>query len=129
MNTLSSDIEIIGEVRLKGDWFIEGRIEGRIETDGALVVGPDAYVCGEILARTVTVHGRVDAMIHALERCELLSTADVTGGISAFRCRIEDGASFAGRTIVGLYPLSVAKSEPEAVQPRTSKQAAPQRAA
>jgi cytoskeletal protein CcmA (bactofilin family) len=127
---LSSEIEILGaQVRLKGDYVIEGRVDGRIETDGCLVIGPDAFVSGEVFAKSVVVHGRADAMIHASERCEFLSTAVVTGGVTAYRFRIEDGASFAGRTMVGLYPLPTARKDSEPVQTSAHAHAAPQRAA
>ena len=118
MKTLSSEIEILGgTIRLKGDYFIEGRIDGRIESDGCLVIGPDAYVSGEVIAKSIIVHGRADAFIQAQERCELLSTALVTGGVTAYRLRIEDGACFSGKTTVGLYPLAPAQERPKAVAP------------
>jgi len=107
MKTLSSEIEILGgTIRLKGDYFIEGRIDGRIESDGCLVVGPDAYISGEVVAKSIIVHGRVDAFIQAQERCELLASSFVTGGVTAYRLRIEEGACFSGKTTVGLYPLA-----------------------
>ena len=113
MKILSSEIEIIGgNVRLKGDYFIEGRVDGRIETDGCLVIGPDAHISGEVFAKSIRVHGRADAMLHALERCELLSTSFVTGGVTTYRLRLEDGACFSGKTTVGLYPLRNAERHP-----------------
>jgi len=118
MKTLSSEIEILGgNVRLKGDYFIEGRVDGRIESDGCLVIGPDAYVSGEIIAKSVIVHGRADAFIQAQERCELLASSSVSGGVTAYRLRIEDGACFSGKTTVGLYPLAAAEERPKTVAP------------
>jgi len=122
MKTLSSEIEILGgNIRLKGDYFIEGRIDGRIESDGCLVVGPDAFLSGEVIAKSIIVHGRVDAFIQAQERCELLATSFVTGGVTAYRLRIEEGACFSGKTTVGLYPLSASGDRPQTV---TSERAA-----
>jgi cytoskeletal protein CcmA (bactofilin family) len=80
-----------------------------------LVIGPDAYVSGEVIAKSVTVHGRADAFIHAVERCELMASSVVSGGVTAFRLRIEEGASFSGQTKVGLYPLASVERKDRAV--------------
>ncbi len=114
MKILSSEIEILGgTLRLKGDYLIEGRVDGRVEADGDLVIGPHAHVSGEVFARSIIVHGRADAFLVAEERCELLATSVVMGGVTAYRLRIEDGACFSGRTKVGLYPLAAVKGSPE----------------
>jgi cytoskeletal protein CcmA (bactofilin family) len=103
VKTFPTEIELAGgNLRLKGDWRIEGRLDGRIECDGALVIGPEAHVSGEILAETVIVEGRADAIIVARERCELAATARVDGGVTAYRLKIAEGAFLCGRTQVGL---------------------------
>lgn len=130
MKILSSEIEILGgTLRLKGDYLIEGRVDGRIEADGDLVIGPDAHVSGDVFARSIIVHGRADAFLVAEERCELLATSVVMGGVTAYRLRIEDGACFSGRTKVGLYPLAAVNSASERTQGTATEIAAAGRAA
>jgi len=125
MKTLSSEIEILGgTVRLRGDYFIEGRVDGRIESDGQLVIGPDAHVSGEVFAKSILVHGRADAFLNAEERCELLATSVVMGGVTAYRLRIEDGACFSGQTKVGLYPLASVKATSERAPRSAAERAA-----
>ena len=92
-------------INLSGDYLLEGRIDGRIESDSTVVVGPDAEVTGEILATKIIVQGRADAHLVARVGCELHSSSTVAGIISADHLQIEEGADFEGATRVGLVPF------------------------
>ncbi len=108
MKILAKDIEFSGgRIRLNGDYLIEGRVDGTIESDGCIVVGPNAFVTGELMAESVVVHGKVVGQITTGATCELRSTSTVVGGVSASHLRLEDGADFTGDSRVGRYPLDL----------------------
>ena len=103
-NVLSSDVEIKGSIKFSHDLIIDGRIEGEVHSDGALTVGENAHIKGEIKTRTVVIFGKVEGNIVVQERCELKSNATLIGDISAGTLSIEEGATFDGRSQVGRKP-------------------------
>ena len=100
-NVLSNDVEIKGSIKFSHDLIIDGRIEGEVHSDGALTVGENANIKGEIKTRTVVIFGKVEGNIIVQERCELKSNAILIGDISAGTLSIEEGATFDGRSSVG----------------------------
>jgi cytoskeletal protein CcmA (bactofilin family) len=103
-NVLSADVEIKGSIKFSHDLILDGKIEGQVQSDGALTVGENAVIKGEIHTRTVAVFGRVEGNVTVQERCELKSTAVLIGDVSAETLSIEEGASFQGKSQVGRRP-------------------------
>lgn len=100
-NILSSDVEIKGSLKFSNDLVIDGKIEGEITSDGALTVGENAVVKGEIKVKSVTVFGKVEGNIAVGERCELKANSELMGDVKARTLAIEEGATFLGKSIVG----------------------------
>ena len=94
--------------RYQGKLFFEGRIridgdfEGEIQSDGLLVVGPDATVKGAVRVHTLIVQGgRVEADIHATELVELHAPAHVKGDIRTQALYMDRGVVFDGSCVMG----------------------------
>jgi cytoskeletal protein CcmA (bactofilin family) len=107
--TLSSGVKIKGSIRFQKDLLIDGKVQGEINSDGALTIGENAHIRGEIKTRSVTVHGKVHGNITA-ERCELKSKSTVVGDLNTARLIIEEGATFSGTS---LNPLVSTGESPE----------------
>jgi cytoskeletal protein CcmA (bactofilin family) len=103
-NILSNDVEIKGSIRFSNDLIIDGKIEGEVHSDGALTVGENALIKGEIKTRSVVLFGKVEGNITVAERCELKSNAILVGDIEAGTLSIEEGATFMGASKVGRRP-------------------------
>src|SRR5215212_3429819 len=103
-NVLSNDVEIKGSIKFSHDLIIDGKIEGEVSSDGALTVGENALIKGEIKTRAVTIFGKVEGNITVQERCELKSNAVLVGDVGAATLAIEEGATFLGRSQVGKAP-------------------------
>jgi cytoskeletal protein CcmA (bactofilin family) len=112
-NILSSDVEIKGSIRFSNDLIIDGKIEGEVHSDGALTVGENALIKGEIKTRSVVLFGKVEGNITVAERCELKSNAILVGDIEAGTLSIEEGATFMGASKVGRRP----EPKPAAARP------------
>jgi len=93
---LNQGTEFTGSVLVKGPVHIHGRIDGDVHCEDHLVVGKEGLVRGNISARLVSISGRVDGRIDAVERVELLDTANLTGEIFTPRLTVIDGAIFEG---------------------------------
>ncbi len=108
-NILSSDVEIKGSLKFSNDLIIDGKIEGEVTSDGALTVGENAFVVGEIRTKSVVIFGRVQGNISVGERCELKSNAVLEGDIVAGTLSIEEGATFMGKSSVGAAATAARK--------------------
>lgn len=118
-NVLANDVDIKGTIRFENELIFDGKIEGEIVSDaGALTLGKNADVNGEVKTKSVVVHGNVTGNITVSERCELKASSQLTGDLKAMRIIIEEGATFIGKSEV--TPNKPAKAE-RAVTPSSSK--------
>ena len=99
-NLLSADVEIKGSIKFQNELTIDGKVEGEITSSGALTVGENAEIRGEIKTKSATVLGKVHGNITVEERCELKSRAVLHGDLKAARLVIEEGATFVGKSEV-----------------------------
>jgi cytoskeletal protein CcmA (bactofilin family) len=77
---------------------VQGKFRGTIEAAGALIVDKDALVeADHISVSSLTVSGTVIGAIHAVDKVEMMSGAQVRGDIVASRVRIADGVLFEGQ--------------------------------
>lgn len=94
--------------RYEGKLFFEGRVridgafEGEVQSDGLLVVGPEASVKGTIRVHTLIVQGgSIEADIHATELVELHAPAQVRGDIRTQALYMDKGVVFDGACVMG----------------------------
>jgi cytoskeletal protein CcmA (bactofilin family) len=99
-NVLSTDVEIKGNLRFGGELLFDGKIEGEINSDGALTLGESSVVNGSINANSVVVRGKVNGNITAKDKVEIKSKAELFGDVRASKLIIEEGVTFVGRTEV-----------------------------
>lgn len=99
-NVLANDVEIQGTIKFESELIFDGKIDGEIHSEGALVIGKNAEVRGEVKTKSVTVHGTVLGNITVTERAELKSSSQLTGDLTAARIVIEEGATFIGKSEV-----------------------------
>jgi cytoskeletal protein CcmA (bactofilin family) len=87
-----------GLLRFKETLCIQGTFKGTIEASGALVVDRGAVVeADHINVASLAVYGTVIAEVHAVDKIDMFSGAEVRGNCTAARLRIADGVLFEGQ--------------------------------
>jgi cytoskeletal protein CcmA (bactofilin family) len=87
-----------GILRFKETLCIQGKFKGTIEATGALIVDRGAVVeADHITVSSLTVYGTVVGAVHAMDKIDMLSGAEVRGDCTAARLRIADGVLFEGQ--------------------------------
>jgi cytoskeletal protein CcmA (bactofilin family) len=87
-----------GILRFKETLCIQGKFKGTIEATGALVVDKGAVVeADHITVSSLMVYGTVIGEVHAMDRIDMYTGAEVRGDCSAARLRIADGVLFEGQ--------------------------------
>ena len=98
MTNIGPSVFIDGELSTTEDLRLDGRVRGDIVMREAdLTIGQSAQVDADIRASRVLILGTVNGNVTASERIELGTSANVTGGLSANKVVILDGARFTGR--------------------------------
>jgi len=104
--------EIEGTLRCKETLRIDGRIEGAVECEKAVLVGEGAQVHANILAEEVLVAGTIKGDVTARRNIKLEKTAVVTGDLTTPGIVIEEGAKVKGRIVIGSEPASLQDAKP-----------------
>ena len=87
-----------GELLSSEDMRIEGRVEGTIEIrNHDLILGAQATIRADVVAKTVTIRGNVSGTVTASEKIKVSETAVIDGELTSPRLSIADGATVQGR--------------------------------
>lgn len=94
-----------GHLKCDGSVRIDGICEGGvIETVGNVIVGPDAMVAADLVARNVSVSGAVTGKIRASGRLEILSTGRVWGDVEVGSFLLDEEGYFRGQMVMKEEP-------------------------
>ena len=94
---LGKDALFKGELSFKGTLCIDGKFEGKINTDDTLIISQDGIIEANIQAGTVICEGLVKGNIIASTRVELRTNSNVIGDIQSPALTIEVGAKLDGK--------------------------------
>ena len=93
---LDAGSRIHGELHFDDTFRVEGRISGKVESKGDLVIGENGWVDAEIRVRRLYVSGELRGRAEA-ERIELAPGSKVYAEVVTPALVIEDGAFFKGQ--------------------------------
>jgi len=93
---IGKSVVIKGDISGGGSLYLDGELEGNVELNGSLTVGPEGRVRANLQARSIVVQGRVEGNLYGVDRAELKKSATVVGDIYTPRIAIEDGTSLEG---------------------------------
>lgn len=93
---IGKTMKIQGEIHSAGELYIDGQVEGKLETNDRLTVGPDGQVNAGIKAREVIVFGSIRGNVEASDKVVIRTGANIVGDIKTVGITIEDGAYFKG---------------------------------
>jgi cytoskeletal protein CcmA (bactofilin family) len=99
-DTVSQSTQRAGEINFDGTLTVNGYLAGLIfSPEGTLVVSEKGRIDGDILVKSVVIHGAVRGDIYATRKVELAGAADVIGDIETVELVIQPGAVFEGRCV------------------------------
>jgi cytoskeletal protein CcmA (bactofilin family) len=95
--TLIGDtMKIKGEITSRESLQLNGELEGQVQLDSRLTIGPKGKASANIKAKEVDIAGSVQGNIDASERIMLRKGANLVGDVRTAGIVIEDGAYFKG---------------------------------
>lgn len=94
---LPAGLTVVGEIASDGDLAIDGTFDGQITLpEHNLTIGASAQVKGKILARAVTIAGRLEGAVMATERVRIETQASVYAHLQTPSVVLAEGAQFSG---------------------------------
>jgi cytoskeletal protein CcmA (bactofilin family) len=101
LTVIGPDAVIKGEISFQGKARILGTVEGRIDSQGEVLIESGSNCRATVDAAVVVVDGVVEGDLTARERLQLSQRAAVKGDIAAGSLIVAEGATFIGHCSVG----------------------------
>jgi len=95
---LAEGTEIKGEIRFRDVLRVDGKISGKIESEGELVVGESGEIDAEVQVGTLSVSGKVAGTMKVRDKVEIHSKGRISGDLTVDKPNliIHEGAVFEG---------------------------------
>jgi cytoskeletal protein CcmA (bactofilin family) len=93
---LGKSMKIIGDVTSDEELYLDGDLEGSLELNSRLTIGPNSKVSANIRAQEIIVFGTIKGNVESESRVSLRTGASIVGDIKTAGIVIEDGAYFKG---------------------------------
>ena len=87
----------VGEVQVKGTLRIDGRVQGKVECSGDVVIGEGGLAEAVVQVRNLKVAGVLKGNVTATGTLEIADTGKLFGDIEVGKLVICDGALFQGQ--------------------------------
>jgi cytoskeletal protein CcmA (bactofilin family) len=111
-NVLNPDVEVKGTIKFSAEMTFAGKLDGDIQSDGALNLGEEAVVKGGINVNSVVVRGKINGNVTAKDKIEIKARAEMFGDVRASKLVIEEGVIFVGKCEVNPGKASPAGPPP-----------------
>ena len=98
---IAPDLVIDGKIEGTGHVRIAGRFKGKVSIKGDLTIEQGAHISGEVQAENVVLKGKVEGIIHATSRVQLLETGVLIGDLKASSLTVATGSSMRGKVEFG----------------------------
>ena len=113
-------MHIKGEIRLREELLVDGDVEGRVESESLLTVGPNGKVRANIKAREVVIFGSVRGDVEVTGKIAIRDQGSLIGNIKSAGISIDDGAYFKGSIDISRSDAKITKQiEPKIVAQAT----------
>jgi cytoskeletal protein CcmA (bactofilin family) len=93
---VGASMQIKGEIRSREELVIEGEVDGLVESQSSITIGPNGKVKANIKARELAVFGIVRGNVEVTEKIAIRDKGSVIGDIKTAGISIDDGAYFKG---------------------------------
>ncbi len=112
---IGTGVRVKGNLSSEHDIIIDGTLSGHVKTKGAITIGVNAHVVGNLTARDIALAGRLEGDVKAANQTTLTETWRLTGNITTTHLGIAHGAIFIGNVTMPL-PEAARESLPEGTE-------------
>jgi len=121
--SIGSAMRIKGEIYAREELMVDGDVEGVMESESLLTVGPNGKVRANIKAREVVIFGSVHGNVEVSGKIAIREQGSLIGNIKSSGISIDDGAYFKGSIDITRPDPKAAKHDQAKHEPRVVAQA------
>ena len=110
---IGASMVIVGEIYSREELLVDGEVDGKLELQHRLTVGPNGKVRATIKAREVVVYGNVQGDVEVSDKITIKKNGSLVGDIRTAGIIIDDGAYFKGSIDIVKSPPIVATGKEE----------------
>ena len=108
---IARDDSLSGKLELRGYGQVLGSFSGEIESDGDLLIGPEAHVEADIRGARITVAGLVRGNVIATNRLKITSSGRLEGDAMVGALIVQEGGVHYG--VIRVHPEGIPDTPPE----------------
>ena len=97
---IGSGVRVRGNLTSEHDIIIDGNLVGNVKTKGAINVGVNANIKGNLVARDISVSGQVEGDLKVASQATIHATGRVQGNIASGNLAIDSGGVFVGSSVM-----------------------------
>lgn len=96
LSRIAQGVIIKGDISSRSDIRIDGHMEGKLYSEGRVVLGETSLVKGSIICNDIDLYGKVEGDIYVSNVLSIKGTAIVNGNINVRKLQVEMGAQLNG---------------------------------
>lgn len=96
VSRIAEGVVISGDVSSRTDIRVDGRMNGKLYSQGRIVVGETAVLKGSLLCENVDFWGTMEGDVYVRDVLSIKSSAVITGNVYVRRIQVEMGAQING---------------------------------
>ncbi|WP_374960092.1 polymer-forming cytoskeletal protein [Gilvibacter sp.] len=100
-NKISEGTHLVGDIKSKGGFRLEGTVEGNLTTPSKVVVGKTGSLKGALHCENADVEGKISGTLTVAGTLTLRATAVIEGEVFANKLAVEPGANFNATCVMG----------------------------
>jgi cytoskeletal protein CcmA (bactofilin family) len=116
---IGASMRIKGDIIAQEELQVNGEIEGRLESQSSITVGPNGNVSANVRAQDLIIMGSLRGNVEVLGKITIREQGSLVGDIKAAGITIDDGAYFKGS-------IDIVRPEPQFSKPGRAESAPPQ---
>ena len=96
VSRISEGTSVSGEIVSSNDIRVDGRIKGKMCSEGRIVVGENAFIEGTLVCNDLDLWGKVDGSVYVKNVLSLKGSSSITGELHVRKLQVEMGAAVNG---------------------------------
>lgn len=121
--TIGASMTIKGEISSREELMVDGDVEGSVQSQSLLTIGPNGKVRANIKAHEVAIFGSVRGNVEVTGKLSIREQGSLIGDIKCAGISIDDGAYFKGSIDI-TRPEPKVTTRPVKSEPRVEAQVA-----
>jgi len=93
---LGPEIEVNGDLTIKGDILIYGTVLGNVECRGKVHTAKGSLIKGNVSSKSAYINGKIEGDLIAQDKVVLAKCSQLKGNLVSSTLTIEEGAKFDG---------------------------------